>query len=194
MVTYLDHLKSGVGYVLNIQQYLLWLFLIVMMIPYVFKEWKKIFVIIGLLLVSQLLAVILGYYKIITIHVAQIQIFLQITLVLLGFYNLNVHTVKNIKNEKLAVFYSLIVLFGLVFGLVVIPDSFYINQPAHFTLFSMLQFASGIWIAEIGVLFLTLMISVLVQHFFKITKRDWVLGSAFLIIGMVLPMLVKKIM
>jgi hypothetical protein len=192
MVTFLDHLKSGIWYVLNVQQHLLILFLVLVTIPYVFKEWKKISIILGLLIISQLLAVILGYYKIITINFAQIQIFLQIALVVLGLYNLNVHTVKSVKNEKLGVLYTLIVLFGLVFGLVVIPASFYLNQPANFSLFSLLQYTSGIWVAEIGILFLTLITSALVQHFFKITKRDWVLASAFLIIGMVLPLLIKK--
>ena len=194
MVTFLDHLKSGIWYVLNVQQHLLILFLVLVTIPYVFKEWKKISIILGLLIISQLLAVILGYYKIITIHFAQIKILMQISIVFLGMYNLNVHTVKSIRNEKPGILYTLIVLFGLVFGLVVIPESFYVNQPVNFTLFSLLQYTLGIMTAEIGVILFTLIMTAAVLHFFKITKRDWVLATAFLFIGMVLPLLIKIIM
>lgn len=194
MVTFLDHLKSGIFGVYNTQQYLLILFLITLMIPYAFKDWKKIAVVLGLLIVSQLLSVVLGFYKIITIHFAQIKIFLQVALVLLGLYNLFFHTAKTTKNEKLGVFYTLIVLFGLVIGLVAIPESFYLNQPASFTLFSLLQYTSGILVSEIGIFLITLIISTLAQHFFKITKRDWVLSTAFLFIGMIIPLLIKKIL
>jgi hypothetical protein len=66
------------------------------------------------------------------------------------------------------------------------------------TTYRMNNFSANLLVVDLykeGELVLTISIKQLVVlHFFKITKRDWVLATAFLFIGMVLPLLIKIIM
>jgi lysylphosphatidylglycerol synthetase-like protein (DUF2156 family) len=59
-------------------------------------------------------------------------------------------------------------------------------------LLPLLEFALGIEAAQIIVVLVVLVISYIVQTFFRFSKRDWALVMSAFIIGVVLPMLIES--
>lgn len=57
-------------------------------------------------------------------------------------------------------------------------------------LLPMSEFALGIEIAQIVVVIVVLILSYIVQTFFRFSKRDWALVMSAFIIGVVIPMIV----
>jgi len=54
------------------------------------------------------------------------------------------------------------------------------------------EFALGIEAAQIIVVFVVLILSYIVQTFFRFSKRDWTLVMSSFIIGVVLPMIIES--
>jgi len=59
-------------------------------------------------------------------------------------------------------------------------------------LLPLLEFAIGIEVAQVIVVFVFLIISYVVQTFFRFSKRDWTLVMSAFIIGVVLPMIIAS--
>ena len=59
-------------------------------------------------------------------------------------------------------------------------------------LFPLLEFALGIEAAQIIVVIVVLIISYIVQTFFRFSKRDWALVLSAFVIGVVLPMILQS--
>jgi hypothetical protein len=59
-------------------------------------------------------------------------------------------------------------------------------------LLPLLEFALGIEAAQILVVFIVLILSYIVQTFFRFSKRDWALVMSAFIIGVVLPMIIES--
>jgi hypothetical protein len=55
-----------------------------------------------------------------------------------------------------------------------------------------MSFAIGIEAAQIVIVLSVLTASFLSQHFLKLSKRDWVLITSSLVIGVILPILFKN--
>ena len=56
----------------------------------------------------------------------------------------------------------------------------------------LLEFALGIEIAQIIVVFLVLFIGFLLQTVFRISKRDWIMVISAIVVGLVIPMLINS--
>jgi lysylphosphatidylglycerol synthetase-like protein (DUF2156 family) len=59
-------------------------------------------------------------------------------------------------------------------------------------LLPLLEFALGIEAAQIIVVIIVLLLSYIVQTFFRFSKRDWTLVMSAFVIGVVLPMIIKS--
>jgi len=73
--------------------------------------------------------------------------------------------------------------------------STYFNMLAKSSdnLFLMLvEFALGIEIAQILVVFVVLLLSFIVQTIFRFSKRDWILVISSIVLGLTLPILVDN--
>jgi hypothetical protein len=60
-------------------------------------------------------------------------------------------------------------------------------------LFPLIEFALGIEIAQITIVFGILILGLIFQNFLKVTKRDWVLVCSSIVIGFAIQMMMERV-
>ena len=60
-------------------------------------------------------------------------------------------------------------------------------------LMPLIEFALGIEIAQVIIVIGILIIGSILQSFFKVTKRDWVMVTSSIVIGFVIPMMIERV-
>ncbi|PKP44193.1 MAG: HupE / UreJ protein [Bacteroidetes bacterium HGW-Bacteroidetes-13] len=179
--------KLGLFHVLDIHAYDHILFLVVMTVPYVFKDWKRILTLVSIFTVGHTLSLILSVYGVVRINANLVEFLIPITILISALYNL--FTAGKIsKGERVGVLFFAALFFGLIHGL---------GFASHFKaivgtggkLLPLLEFALGIEGAQLVIVLAVLLISFLIQTVFRFSKRDWVLVTSSMVIGIVILML-----
>jgi len=179
--------ESGFNHVLNFENYHLMLFLIALIIPYSFKEWKKVALLIAIFTVGHLLALLLSAYGVVIIKRTLIDFLVPITLIIAALLNL-VMMRKSVKGLHINVIGFLTLFFGIIHGLAFSDyyESVLTGKQAD-KIISLLQFALGIEAALILIVLLILIITYGIYTFVRSSRRDVILVLSAFIIGMALP-------
>ena len=192
MSEFMLYFKIGLNHVLDIDGYDHVLFLIALTVPYAFKDWKRVLLLVTLFTVGHTLALILSVYEIVIIKAALVEFLIPITiLVTAGFHLFTAG--KSGKKESITFVAFVTLFFGVIHGLG-FSNYFKAILPGSTTdkLIPLLEFALGIEAAQIIVVIIVLLLSYIVQTFFRFSKRDWTLVMSAFVIGVVLPMIVKS--
>ncbi|MEZ4786549.1 HupE/UreJ family protein [Flavobacterium haoranii] len=186
------YFKIGLNHVLDIHAYDHVLFLIALMVPYAFKDWKRIFVLVTLFTLGHTLSLFLAVFGVVNINPVYIEFLIPITILVTAIFHLFTAG-KNSKTESIS-FVSIVTLFfGIIHGLG-FSNYFKAILPGNATdkMLPLLEFALGIEAAQIIVVICVLILSYIVQTFFRFSKRDWALVMSSFIIGVVLPMIIES--
>lgn len=187
------YFKIGLNHVLDINAYDHVLFLIALMIPYSFKDWERVLLLVSLFTIGHTLALILSVYSVIYVNPTLIEFLIPITIIITAFYTLFTAG-KNFKNNRNLSFMGVTTLFfGVIHGLG-FSNYFKSILPGNASdkLIPSLEFAVGIEVAQISVVFAVLILAYIVQNFFKYSKKDWALIMSAFVIGVVLPMIIES--
>ena len=192
MSDFLLYLEIGLRHVLDINAYDHILFLTALVIPYHFKDWKKILILVSVFTLGHTLALVLSVFEMVKINVSLVEFLIPITILCTAIHNLfNAGKGGAKSNITIALFITL--FFGIIHGL---GFSNYFNTilsgSAGDKILPMLQFAVGIELAQLAVVLTVLILSTLIQYFIRNSKRNWVLISSSIIIGVVIPMLIES--
>ena len=185
------YFKIGLNHVLDINAYDHVLFLIPLMIPYTFKDWKRVLLLVSLFTIGHTLALILSVYSVIYVNPTLIEFLIPITILITAFYTLFTAG-KNFKNNGNLSFMGVTTLFfGVIHGLG-FSNYFKSILPGNASdkLIPSLEFAVGIESAQLIVVFVVLILAYVVQTFFRFSKKDWALVMSAFVIGVVLPMII----
>lgn len=184
------YFKVGLTHVLDIHAYDHVLFLIALMIPYAFKDWKRVFLLISLFTLGHTLSLLLSVFGVVSIKISLVEFLIPITILVTAVFHLFTAG-KSSKNESITFVAIITLFFGIIHGLG-FSNYFKTILPGKATdkLLPLLEFALGIETAQIIVVFVVLVIAYIVQTFFRFSKRDWALVMSAFIIGVVLPMIV----
>lgn len=189
MDTFWLYFKQGLFHVLDWQAYDHILFLIVLTVPYLFSNWKRLLTLVTVFTVGHTLALALAAYGVITVKSSWIELLIPITIIVTALFN--VFTAgKSAKKEKVGIYVITTLFFGLIHGL---GFSTYFNMMSANTsnkLFPLIEFTLGIEVAQIAIVILVLIASFLGQSLLRFSLRDWVMVISAVVIGMVIPMLV----
>lgn len=182
----------GLKHVLDINAYDHVLFLIALMVPYAFKDWKNVFVLVSLFTLGHTLALLLSVYGIVQIKASLVEFLIPITILITAVFHLFTAG-KSSKNESITFVAIVTLFFGIIHGLG-FSNYFKTILPGKTSdkLLPLLEFALGIEAAQIIVVLVVLIISYIVQTFFRFSKRDWALVMSAFIIGVVLPMIIES--
>ena len=60
-------------------------------------------------------------------------------------------------------------------------------------LMPLIEFALGIEVAQVIIVLGILIIGYLLQSFFKVTKRDWIMVTSAIVLGFVIPMMADRV-
>ena len=192
MSEFMLYLQIGLKHVLDINAYDHILFLMALVVPYHFKDWKKILILVTTFTLGHTLALILSVFGWVKIDVALVEFLIPITILCTAVYNLfNAGKGSGKSNISVAVFITL--FFGIIHGL---GFSNYFNSilagsPGD-KILPLLEFALGIELAQLAVVLTVLIVSFIMQYFIRNSKRNWVLITSSIIIGVVIPMLIES--
>ncbi|MCD0475181.1 HupE/UreJ family protein [Flavobacterium sp. EDS] len=186
------YFQIGLKHVLDIHAYDHVMFLMALTIPYSFKDWKRILLLVTVFTVGHTLALLLSVYGVITIKVNIIEFLIPITILITAFFNFFTAG-KSSKTESINLVFFITLFFGIIHGL---GFSNYFKtilggSPTS-KLLPLGEFALGIEAAQIIVVFVVLIISYIVQTIFRFSKRDWTLAMSAFIIGVVIPMVIES--
>lgn len=186
------YFQIGLKHVLDINAYDHVLFLIALTVPYLFKDWKRILLLVSVFTIGHTVALLLSVYGIIAIKVNTVEFLIPITILITAFFNL-LTAGKASKNDGVNLVFFVTLFFGIIHGL---GFSNYFKQILGGTPTSKLlplgEFALGIEAAQLVVVFVVLVLSYIMQTVFRFSKRDWALVMSAFIIGVVVPMIIES--
>ncbi|TDO84271.1 HupE/UreJ protein [Flavobacterium chryseum] len=186
------YFQIGLKHVLDIHAYDHVLFLIALTVPYTFKDWKRILLLVSVFTIGHTLALLLSVFGIVAVKVSLVEFLIPITILITAFYHLFTAG-KAAKNDGLNLIFFVTLFFGIIHGL---GFSNYfktiLGGSATSKLVPLGEFALGIEAAQIVVVFVVLVLSYIVQTVFRFSKRDWALVMSAFIVGVVIPMIVES--
>lgn len=184
------YFQIGLKHVLDVHSYDHVLFLIALAIPFSFRDWKRIVLLVSLFTIGHTMALLLSVFGIIAIKVKVVELLIPITILITALYNLFTAGKSN-KKEGLNLIFFITLFFGIIHGL---GFSNYFKSilggSAVSKLLPLSEFALGIEAAQIVVVFIVLILSYIVQTVFRFSRRDWALVFSAFVIGVVLPMII----
>lgn len=182
----------GFNHVLDIHAYDHVLFLAVLTVPFVFKDWKRVLMLVTLFTLGHTFALFLSVYNVVTIKSSWIEFLIPITILITALGNI-FSSKKNTKKDAVNFTFILTLFFGIIHGFG-FSNYFKSILPGAATdkILPLLEFALGIEAAQLLVVFVILIASFLVGYFLKNAKRDWVLIVSSVIIGMIIPMILES--
>lgn len=163
-----------------------------MTVPYSFKEWKKVLILVTFFTVGHTLALLLSVLGIIAVKVNIIEFAIPITILFTALYNLFTSG-KSSKNNSISIIGFVTLFFGIIHGL---GFSNYfktlLSGAPQSKILPLSEFALGIESSQIIVVLVVLLFSYLVQTVFRFSKRDFTLVLSSFVIGVVLPMILNN--
>lgn len=192
MSEFMLYLEIGLRHVLDIKAYDHVLFLIALVVPYSFKDWKRILVLVSIFTLGHTVALIMSVYGIIKFNAGWIEFLIPITIVSTAIYNL-FNAGKGSGKSGISIAFFITLFFGIIHGL---GFSNYFKSilagSAGDKILPLLEFALGIELAQLAVVLTVLLISFIMQYLIRNSKRNVVLITSSIIIGVVIPMLIES--
>lgn len=184
------YFNIGLQHVLDIEGYDHVLFLIALTVPYAFKDWKRVLILVSLFTLGHTLALMLAVFEVIIIKASLVEFLIPITILITALFHLFTAG-KSGKKESITFVAFVTLFFGIIHGLG-FSNYFKSILPGEKVdkLVPLLEFALGIEAAQIIVVLIVLLLSYIVQTFFRFSKRDWTLVMSAFVIGVVLPMII----
>ena len=182
--SFIKFLELGLYHILNVDSYDHILFVALISIPFLFKDWKRLLILISIFTLGHTLSLVLGIYGIINLNTSEWLI--PITIFSVALFNIFTAGKTFLKESNLVL--ATVLIFGLIHGLG-FADAFKSLVRSNNTLAAILEFAIGIEIGQLVVVIVVLILSFIFQNLFRFSKRDWVLVSSLIILGFIIPLL-----
>lgn len=188
------YFETGLRHVLDINAYDHILFLVVLTVPYSFKDWKNVLLLVTIFTIGHTLSLMLSVYGVITVNSTIIEFLIPITIMVTAIFNIFKSGKKSQKNSSSLNFVSIATLFfGVIHGL---GFSNYfklvLDKNADEKLLPLLEFALGIEAAQVIIVLCVLILAYILTEFFRLNRRDWVLVTSAFVAGVVLPMIIHN--
>ena len=187
MSIFITHVELGFKHVLDFNGYDHILFLIVLAVIFSFSQWKKVLLMITFFTVGHTFTLSLATYQIVTIKETVIEFLIPITILITAVVNILKFSINSPKREKTNLFFAL--FFGLIHGLGFSNFLRVTLGRSEDKLIPMLEFALGIELAQIVIVLSVLILGTVLIHFFRVSKRDWVVITSAIVIGITIPII-----
>jgi len=182
------NVQYGINHVLDINAYDHVLFLIVLTIPYLFKDWKRVLILVSVFTLGHTLSLVLAAYNVVSVNAKLVEFLIPITILIVAVFNVFTSR-KKAKSDKAGVLFFSTLFFGIVHGLGFAREFKIMVGKSESKLAILLEFALGIELAQIIIVFVVLFLGYLMQTVFRFSKRDWIMVISAIVIGLVIPMI-----
>ena len=184
--SFIRYFESGLYHILNFDSYDHILFVIIISVSFVFKDWKHLLILISIFSLGHTLSLLLGLYDVLNLNVNIIEWLIPFTIFFMAFYNIFT-TAKLSRRPYFS--YGVVLFFGLIHGLGFANAFERLLGSSDSTLLSVIEFAIGIEIGQCIVVLFVLILSFIAQSIFRFSNRDWVLVISSIILGFILPLI-----
>ncbi len=190
MSEFYTYFQVGLHHVLDYKSYDHILFLIALIASLSFKDWRKVLILVTIFTIGHTLSLFLSVFDVVVINATFVEFLIPLTILFTAIYNI-MFIKKSIKNNQITIIDLVTLFFGIIHGL---GFSNYIKSILIGTklekILPLSEFALGIEAAQIIVVFSILLLAYIAQTVFKTNKRDWILVTSSIIIGVVLPIII----
>jgi hypothetical protein len=184
--------QLGLRHVLDIHAYDHVLFLVALTVPFSFKDWRRVLLLVSIFTIGHTIALFLSVFGVIAVKINLVEFMIPITILFTALYNLFTSG-KSSKNNTITIIGFVTLFFGIIHGL---GFSNYIKNilsgAPQSKIIPLCEFALGIESSQLIVVFVVLILSYLVQTVFRFSKRDFTLVMSAFVIGVVIPMIVNS--
>lgn len=185
------NVEYGINHVLDINAYDHVLFLIVLTVSYLFKDWKRVLLLVSLFTLGHTLSLVLAAYNVVNVNGKLVEFLIPITILIVALFN--VFTAgKGAQKEKIGLLFFTTLFFGLVHGLGFAREFQMLLGDTDSKLVLLLEFALGIELAQVIIVFMVLFLGYIVQTIFRFSKRDWIMVISAIVVGLVIPMILNS--
>ncbi len=191
MDNFILYFKMGLNHVLDFSAYDHILFLIVLSVVYSFNQWKKALWLITFFTIGHSITLALAAYNIINVSINLVEFLIPVTIFATAFMNIIRANKASSGKEQLNLFFAL--LFGLVHGLGFSNYFRLMIGKEEDKIFPLIEFALGIEVSQIIIVLAILIVAALLQGFFRVSKKDWVLVCSAVVLGITIPMIQERI-
>lgn len=191
MENFILYFKMGLHHVLDFSAYDHILFLIVLVVVFGFNQWKKVLWLVTFFTIGHSLTLGLSAYGVLEMKMDIIEFLIPITIFITGWVNVLSTKKRDVGKGNINLILAL--FFGLIHGL---GFSNYFKMMVgreEDKLFPLLEFALGIEVSQISIVLVVLILGTLLQYFFRVTKRDWVLVVSSIVIGFSIQMIMDRV-
>jgi hypothetical protein len=185
------NVQYGTNHVLDINGYDHLLFLMMLTVPYLFKDWKRVLFYVSIFTIGHTLSLVFASYSVVNINGSLVEFLIPITILIVALYNV-FKAGRNINEQKKLILIATTLFFGLIHGLGFAREFKMFIGKSESKLEPLLEFALGIEIAQIIIVIMVLFLGFLGQTIFKVYKRDWVMIISAVVVGIVIPIILKS--
>ena len=185
------NVQYGIHHVLDIKAYDHLLFLIVLTVPYMFKDWKRVLLLVTMFTLGHTVSLILAVYSVVNVKAVVVEFLIPITILIVALFNVFTSG-KGAQKEKIGVLFLSTLFFGLIHGLGFAREFKMLLGDSDSKLILLLEFALGIELAQIIIVFAVLLLGYIMQTVFRFNKRDWILVISAIVVGLVIPMILNS--
>lgn len=185
------NVQHGINHVLDIKAYDHVLFLIVLTVPYMFKDWKRVLLLVSVFTLGHTLSLVLAVYGIISVKAQMVELAIPITILIIALFNVFTSG-KGAQKEKVGILFLSTLFFGLIHGLGFAREFNMLLSDSDNKLILLLEFALGIEIAQIIIVLAVLLLGYIMQTVFRFNKRDWLMVISAIVVGLVIPMILNS--
>ncbi|WP_298948905.1 HupE/UreJ family protein [uncultured Polaribacter sp.] len=191
MNDFILYFKMGLNHVLDLSAYDHILFLIVLAVVFSFNQFKKVLWLVTLFTIGHSITLALAAYGILNVSMNLIEFLIPVTIFITGV--INVFTAKKSSTGKENTNLVFALFFGLIHGLGFSNYFKMMIGNEEDKLIPLLEFALGIEAAQIIIVLGILIVGTLLQNFFRVTRRDWILVCSSIVIGFAIQMMLERI-
>ncbi|NJX15781.1 HupE/UreJ family protein [Tamlana crocina] len=185
------NVEYGINHVLDINAYDHVLFLIVLTVPYLFRDWKRVLLLVTMFTLGHTLSLVLSSYGVVSVNASMVEFLIPITIMVVALFNVFTSG-KGAQREKVGVLFLSTLFFGLIHGLGFAREFKMLLGDSDNKLVLLLEFALGIELAQVIIVFIVLFLGYIVQTIFRFSKRDWIMVISSIVVGLVIPMILNS--
>jgi len=188
--SFLKFLELGLYHIVSFSSYDHILFVMLLALPYVFKDWKRILILISIFTLGHTLSLLLGVFNIVNLNVNVTEWLIPITIFFAALFN--IFSPRKPTDNRSYLMLGIVLFFGLIHGLGFANAFKTLVSVNENTFLSVIEFAIGIEIGQLIIVFCVLFLSFIFQNIFRFSTRDWVMVSSAIILGLMLPLIIQS--
>jgi len=185
------NVEYGINHVLDVNGYDHLLFLMVLSVPYVFKDWKRVLILVSMFTFGHTLSLVLAAYGVVSVNGELVEFLIPLTIFIVALYNVFT-TGKKSTEQKAGILFISALFFGLIHGLGFAREFKMFIGKSESKLMPLFEFALGIEIAQVLIVFVVLFLGFFGQTIFRFSRRDWVMVVSAIVVGLTIPMLIQS--